>query len=335
MAHSATAETGAQRAAADQPLIDIAWTGAFGAGTTAQTAPDDAGRFAATALDQAAVVAHRGAVVEEVTRYGQAAGIEARIMSIGDVAAFVANGDDPRELISLEAQIALLDGLRPGEMNADSGTGARQAAIVDQFRKLISSKDFASITDANAIDADNDETYSKDEIPNWLKEDSDDRRTFLRNFLQRGLSKGEEMILAALTTNGDLDALFMDLPIFGDDVDAWYHADWQRDVKAFLERRNAGNIRVKVNAGAISSRGDGIRAYFTTPPTGASTSLSPKARPSAAAWPASTWPTPARACASRRSTRLRPSRTRTRIWIPTTTSLSRTISIRSSGCREP
>ena len=260
VAHGATAETGAQRAATDQPLIDIAWTGAFGAGTTAQTAPNDAGRFAATALDRAAVVAHRGAVVEEVTRYGQAAGIEAQIMSIGDVAAFVANGDDPRELMSQEAQIALLDGRMPGEMNADSGTEARQAAIVDQFRKLISSKDFASITDANAIDADD-----KDNILAWLREDSDDRRTFLRNFLQRGLSKGEEMILAALTTGGDLDALFMELPIFGDDVDAWYHADWKRDVKAFLERRNAGNIRVKVNAGAISSRGDGIRAYFTTP----------------------------------------------------------------------
>ncbi len=270
VAHSTTAATVAQRAATDQPLIDIAWTGA--SGKTAATASDDTGRFAATALDRAAVDVHRGAVVEKVTRYGQAAGIEARIMSIGDVATFVANGDDPLELMSQDAQTALLTGMSPGDVTASPGTEARKAAIVKQFRKLVEAEDFVSITDRDDIDNNpKDGTYEDEEILNWLGFNSPERRTFLRDLLRQGLSEGvdenvdegEKKILEELTTGGNLGPLFDLLPTF--QGVSWYSDAWKEGVRAFLRRYNVGNIRISVNAGDISSRGDGIRAYYATP----------------------------------------------------------------------
>ena len=249
------------RAAAAQPAIDVTWTGTFAreAGKTEET---DAGRFAATAIDSAMVVTHRGAAVEEATRYGRPAGIEAQVMSIADLVTTIARGDDPNALMSPAAQTALLTGMgSTTEIPGSPGVEARKTAIVNQFRKLVTATDFVSITGASGVDADSDGSYDDQEILDWLGADSNDRRTFLRDLLRYGLSEGEEKILAAVTTGAPL--VFTGLPSFAGV--SWYDSAWQSDVRAFLEKHNVGNIRVAVNSGAIDSRGDGLRAYYSTP----------------------------------------------------------------------
>lgn len=248
------------RASTTQPAIDVTWTGTF-AREAGKTEASDAGRFAAAAIGSAMVVTHRAAVVEEVTRYGRPAGIEAQVMGIADLVAAVMGGDDPNALMSPDAQTALLTGIAPGEMSASPGTAARQAAIVRQFRKLVTATDFASITGASGVDANGDGTYADQEILDWLGADSNDRRTFLRDLLRYGLSEGEEKIIEALTTGGELD--FTGLPSFAGG--GWYGDAWEAGVRAFREKHNVGNIRIAVNDGAIDSRGDGIRAYYSTP----------------------------------------------------------------------
>ena len=248
------------RAPTTQPAIDVTWTGTF-AREAGKTEASDAGRFAAAAIGSAMVVTHRAAVVEEVTRYGRAAGIEAQVMGIADLVTAVMGGDDPNALMSPDAQTALLTGMLPGEMSASLGTEARRAAIVNQFRKLVTATDFASITGASGVDADGDGDYEDQEILDWLGADSNDRRTFLQDLLRYGLSEGEEKIIEALTTGGDLD--FTGLPRFAGV--SWYDDAWKAGVRAFREKHNVGNIRIAVNDGAIDSRGDGIRAYYSTP----------------------------------------------------------------------
>ena len=91
---------GETRMAADQPLIDVAWTGTFSHGTTADVAPNDEGRFAAAtaadvlAFDQEAAA---GDALEEAgtVRYGGAAGIEAHALSWRDMAAAGGEGRRP------------------------------------------------------------------------------------------------------------------------------------------------------------------------------------------------------------------------------------------------
>ncbi len=248
---------------ADQPAIDIVWTGTF-AREEGKTEPNDAGRFSVAALDRAAVVTHRGAVGERVTRYGQAAGIEAQVMRLDALLAAVAKGDDPNALMSHEAQQALLAVPVSGEAAPDEADKARAVVIVRQFRTLLDDTNFVPIPGASGIDSDGNESYSDPEIVTYLTADNAERRTFLRGLLLDGLSEGEEAIVAALTTGGDLEAALDALPDYGN-VFTSYGDSWKDEVRAFLNWHNVGNIRLAVNAGAIDSRGDGIRAGYVIP----------------------------------------------------------------------
>ncbi len=248
---------------ADQPAIDIVWTGTF-AREVRQTEPNDAGRFSVAALDQAAVVTHRGAVGERVTRYGQAAAIEAQVMRLDALLAAVAKGDDPNALMSHEAQQALLAVPVSGEAAPGEADRARAAVIVRQFRTLLTDTNFAQIPGASGIDSDGDGTYSDPEIVTYLTANNAERRTFLRDLLLDGLSEGEEAVVAALTTGGDLEAALDELPNYGN-VFTSYGDSWKDEVRAFLDWHNVGDIRLAVNAGAIDSRGDGIRAGYVIP----------------------------------------------------------------------
>ena len=257
---SAAGET---RAADDQPAIDVTWTGTF-AREEGKTERNDAGRFAITALDRAAVVTHRGAAGERVTGYGQAAGIEAGLMRLDPLLAAVAKGDDPNALMSREAQQALLAVAVPGEAAPGNVDRARAAVIVRQFRALLTDTNFAQIPGASGIDSNNDGAYSDPEIVTYLTADNAERRTFLRSLLLDGLSEGEEAVVTALTTGGDLEAALDALPDYGN-VFTSYGVSWKDEVRAFLDWHNVGNIRLAVNGGAIASRGDGIRAWYVMP----------------------------------------------------------------------
>ena len=255
---------GEMRAADAQPAIDVTWTGTF-AREEGKTEPNDMGRFSAAALDRAAVVTHRGAAGERVTRYGQAAGIEAGLMRLDPLLAAMAKGDDPNALMSREAQQALLAVAVPGEAAPDDMDRARAAVIVRQFRTLLDDTNFAQpIPGASGIDSDNDGAYSAQEITDYLTADNAERRTFLRSLLVDGLSEGEEAVVAALTTGGDLEAALAALPDYGN-VFTSYGDSWKDEVRAFLDWHNVGDVRLAVNGGAIASRGDGIRAWYVMP----------------------------------------------------------------------
>ncbi len=265
---------GEMRAADAQPAIDVVWTGTF-AREEGKTEPSDMGRFSAAALDRAAVVTHRGAAGERVTRYGQAAGIEAGLMRLDPLLAAVAKGDDPNALMSREAQQALLAVAVPGEAAPTAADRTRAAVIVRQFRALLTDTNFAQpiliARGASGVDTNEDGTYSDEEIKTYLTADNAERRTFLRSLLvdglskgEEGLSKGEEEVVTALTTGGDLEAALDALPNYGN-VFTSYGDSWKDEVRAFLDWHNVGDVRVAVNGGAIASRGDGIRAWYVMP----------------------------------------------------------------------
>ena len=260
--NSAAGET---RAA--QPLIDVTWTGTF-ARDPAKTAENDVGRFPVIALDATGVERHRGVVAEDHThRYGQAAGIEARVMDLDALLAKVAKGDDPGVLVPL-AQRALLDSLVGGEISLTDPD--RAALIVSQFREMLEDENFQRRLpiDDDVDTTAGEEKYSDEEIKTYLTADSNDRRTFLQDLLQRGLSKDEKVILEALTTGVDLAALNAALqPLPPTDAGGvrYYGDAWKDEVRELLDHFNVGDIRIAVNGGSIDSRGDGIRAYYVMP----------------------------------------------------------------------
>ena len=250
---------GETRMAADQPLIDVAWTGTFSHGTTADVAPNDEGRFAAAttadvlAFDQEAAA---GDALEEAgtVRYGGAAGIEAHALSWRDMAAQVAKGDDPFEIADNAAQTALL---------ATSGAASRRTAILAQFKAALAN-DEIEVAPAVLTEIDSTATSVSDlsdaEIVTYLSTDDAPTRALLRNVLAQGLSDAEKAVLRAVAA-GDATALTIAL----DDADAGFPSDYKAAVQALLSRYNVGNIRVAMTGGSIDSRGDGIRAYYATP----------------------------------------------------------------------
>ena len=244
-------ESGETRAAADQPLIDVTWTGTFSHGEGSS----DEGRFTAASAAEALVSDREsaaGKAVEETIRWDAPAGIEAHILSWRDVAEQVAKGDDPGAIADAAAQTALL---------ATSGAGSRRAAIVERFRAALGN-DEIEVEDAvvTAIETDGAEGLSDEEIVAYLGADDAATRALLRNVLAQGLSDKEKEVLKAVAT-GDSAGLATAL----DDADAGFTAAWKTAVKALLERHNVGNVRVNMTAGSIDSRGDGIRAWYATP----------------------------------------------------------------------
>ena len=243
---SATGET---RAASAQPLVGITWTGTFARGTA--TAENDTGRILADDVADAIGLA-READASAAARFGQAAGIEAGVLSWRDVAEEVAKGDDPGAFADMDAVTALFAD------SADAATQARAAAIVARFRAAVAHEELATVPGAAAIDTDGTTGLSDDEIETYLSVDAADRRTLLRDVLAGSLSDAETAVLEAAVTGGDLDAAL-------DDADAGFSDAYKMAVKGLLNRFNVGDIRVNVNGGSITSRGDGVRAWYATP----------------------------------------------------------------------
>ncbi len=245
---SATTET---RTEANQPLIDVTWTGAFSHGTTATVAQDDSDRWAASDATLA-LTHHRTVEAGKATRYGTPAGIDAQVMSWNDVAARVAEADDPGMIADNAAQTVLL---------AETGAGSRRTAILAAFKAALGNGDIAvadGVFDAVKTGATSLTGVTDAEIVTYLSTDDDDTRTLLRNVLKYSLSEAEMAVLRAAVTDTGLDAAL-------DDEDAGFSADYKAAVKAFLNDFNVGDIRVAMNGGSIASRGDGIRAYYATP----------------------------------------------------------------------
>ncbi len=245
---------GEMRMAADQPLIDITWSGSFAAGTTAQSAPNDDDRFAAANAAQVLAFdreAAAGAGSDGI--YGGAAGIEAYALSWRDVVAQVARGDDPGT-IDATAQTNLLS-----TTHADS----RRADILAQFRAALGNDDIVvapAVLTAIGTSATTAASQLTDtQIVTWLS--AAGRRTLLRNILAQGFSDAEKEALKALANGADVDTALGDAGFQDnteDDTDYWTR------VQMLLDRYNPGNIRIAMTAGSIASRGDGIRAYYAT-----------------------------------------------------------------------
>ena len=250
------------RMAAEQPLIDVTWTGTFSHGTTATVAPNDNDRF--TASDAGgAITTHREVEAEKAMRpmpevgtgflrYGSPAGIEAQVMSWRDVAAKVAEGDDPGAIADGTAQMNLLS-----ESHADS----RRTEILRAFKAALENGEIDvadSVFDAIKTGATSLEGVTDAEILTYLEKDDAATRILLRNVLAQSLSDEEKAVLRAVATDTGLDAAL-------DDEDAGFSDDYKMAVRDLLKRSNAGNIRIAMNGGSINSRGDGIRAYYATP----------------------------------------------------------------------
>ena len=250
---SASGET---RAAADQPLIGVTWTGTFSHGEGS----NDRGRFEAASardalsFDRESAAGKAEGALEGSVRYGGPAGIEAHALSWRDVAEQAAKGDDPGEVADAAAQTNLLS-----ETHADS----ERAAILAQFRAALGNEDIAVadvVITAIGSTATTAADLTDDEIVTYLGTDDAVTRALLRNVLAQGLSDKEKAVLRAVAT-GDGAGLTTAL----DDADAGFTEAYKTEVKALLDRYNVGNIRVAMTGGSIDSRGDGIRAYYATP----------------------------------------------------------------------
>ena len=244
---------GETRAAADQPLIEVTWTGTFSHGEGS----NDRGRFEAKTIADVLSFDREsaaGKAVEETVRWDAPAGIEAHALSWRDVAAEVAKGDDPGALADAAAQTALL---------AASGAASRRAAILAQLRAALGNEDLAvaaavlTAIDSTATTA---AELTDEDIVTYLGTDDGVTRALLRDVLAQGLSDAEKAVLRAVAT-GDGAGLATAL----DDADAGFSNAYKTAVKALLDRYNVGDVRIAMNAGSIDSRGDGIRAYYATP----------------------------------------------------------------------
>ena len=241
------------RQTADQPVIDIDWTGTFAAGSMTQTAPNDNDRFSVTSAVNAPVFA-RTAEASAATSglYDGAAGIEAQVMSWFTVVDQVAQGDDPGAIDATAQNTAV-----------PTGATATNNDYVAQFRAVFGNQELA-IAEAVFTAIDSTATslagLTDAEIVTYLRGNNNAVRGLLRNLLRQTLSAKEQAVLAALAT-GDSTGLTAAL----DDTEAGFSNAYKTAVRALLNRYNVGNIRVAMTAGSIDSRGDGIRAYYATP----------------------------------------------------------------------
>ena len=252
-----SASGGETRAAADQPLIDVTWTGSFSHGTTATVAQDDSDRWVASDATLA-LTHHRTVEAGKATRYGTAAGIEAQVMSWNDVAARVAEADDPGMIANAAAQMALL---------AETGAGSQRTAILAAFKAALGNGaiDVADgVFDAVKTGETSLDDVTDAEIVTYLSADDADTRTLLRNVLKYSLSETEMAVLRAAATNDGLTDAVLDAALPSDATDG-EKMTYRTEVRAFLSDFNVGDIRVSMTGGSIDSRGDGIRAYYATP----------------------------------------------------------------------
>ena len=242
---------GETRAAADQPLIGVTWTGTFSHGE----ASSDKGRFVAASVGEALAFDREsaaGKVVEKTIRWDAPAGIEAHALSWRDVAAQAAKGDDPGEIADAAAQTALVP------------TGATDDnAYVAQFKAALGNEEVAvaaAVLEAIKTGATSLDDVMDADIVAYLRTDDAVTRALLRDVLAQSLSDEEKAVLAAVATGDDAS-----LTTALDDADAGFSDDYKTAVRALLDRYNVGDVRVNMTGGSIDSRGDGIRAYYATP----------------------------------------------------------------------
>ena len=238
------------------PAIDVAWPG----GSIARgTAESDAGRFPTASL-WSVVFAHdreaaAGKALEETLHYGGPAGVEAHALSWRDVVTQVAKGDDPGDFANNAAQLTAVP----------TGATAGDNVYVAQLRAALENEEI-SVASLILTDIDSTATSVDDlsdaEIVTYLRTDAAAIRTVLRNVLAQGLSSDDEKaILRAVATNDGVDGALTAAGFTDDTSDP---NDYWSLVKALLDRHNLDDIRVSMTAGAIDSRGDGIRAYYAT-----------------------------------------------------------------------
>ncbi len=230
-------------AAPGRPVIDIVWTGTF----TALEGEPGSPRNVARAVEAAQ---GRRAVEEANIRFARgSAGIDAGVMKWQTFMRPVSEGDDPGAFADKAAQDALF------AEGADAATKARAEAIIERFRSVLTDETLGTIPGADAIDADDDGDYHRREIVAYLSEDDDARRTLLRNVLTQSFTEDEMAVFRAVLTDGDVEAALAAAP-------AGYGDAWKTGVRALLAHHNNGDIRIAMNAGSITSSGDGIRAFF-------------------------------------------------------------------------
>ena len=235
-----------RRDAMRQPLIDVTWTGTF---TETERTLTTTLNGVAHAIESAQEA--QAGEVEVIRGAAHTAGIDAEVLSWRVLNRIATRGDDPGAFADAAAQTALF------AADADAATKARAASIVARFREVLATGTPAPtiIPGAGDVDTNKDGSYTDAEIERYLMEDSDARRTLLRDVLARGLSAAEKAVLQALVTDGgDLDAAL-------DGVTGATDA-WKDEVRALLDNYNTGNIRVAMNGGSIDSGGDGIRAWY-------------------------------------------------------------------------
>ena len=243
---------GETRAAADQPLIDVTWTGTF----SHAEASNDRGRFAAASAGEA-LASDRESAAGKAVRWDAPAGIEAHALSWRDVAAQVAKGDDPGEIADAAAQTALVPAgaVATGD-DANPYVAAFRAALENDEIAVSSAVLEAIETGATSLD-----DVMDADIAAYLRTDDAVTRALLRDVLAQGLSDEEKEVLKAVAT-GDSAGLTTAL----DDADAGFSDDYKTAVRALLDRYNVGDIRVNMTGGSITTtRGDGIRAWYATP----------------------------------------------------------------------
>ena len=238
------------------PAIDVDWTG----GNVARgTAADDAGRFPAASLWSEVFAADRESAAEKAMEgtlhYGGPAGIEAHALSWRDVVPQVAKGDDPGAFANAAAQRTAVP----------TGATAADNVYVAQLRAALENEEI-SVASVILTDIDSTATSVDDlsdaEIVSYLRTDAAAIRTVLRDVLAQGLSDSEKAILRAVATNDGVDAALTAAGFTDDTSDP---NDYWSLVKALLDRHNLDDVRVRMTAGSIDSRGDGIRAYYATP----------------------------------------------------------------------
>ena len=245
-------ESGETRAAADQPLIDVTWTGTF---SHAEGSSDE-GRFAAASVGEALASDREsaaGKAVEETIRWDAPAGIEAHVLSWRDVAEQVAKGDDPGAIADAAAQTAAVP----------AGATDDDNAYVAQFRAALGNEEVAvaaAVLEAIRTGATSPDDVTDADVVAYLRTDDAVTRALLRDVLVQGLSEAEKKVLKAVAAGDSAD-----LTTALDAADAGFSDAYKTAVRALLERYNVGNVRIAMNSGSIDSRGDGIRAWYATP----------------------------------------------------------------------
>ena len=249
--------SGASRAANAQPLIDITWTGSFSRPTGTATAVQ------ANDLSHALALGHELAAVGILPRIAGGAGIVAEAMSWRTASNHVSTADRPAIADTARAD-AVLAATEPDDMSTDEARAdwALRTAVLAEIGEALAGTAYTIPgVDTSAIDTDNNDALSADEIATWLGA-RDDRHTVMTNALGYAFTDEEAAVLEALAEGSGLEAA---LDALETAVGGTLPAGYRDRVTALAGYHNVGNIRIRVNGGSIVSASDGVRALYAFP----------------------------------------------------------------------